>query len=836
MLRLREFRTRLKGLADLLQYAFLYDSRTLVLKSGAFMTGFYFRGQDLASSTHQEMAAVSAYINNGMMRMGSGWSVHIDAIRVKATSYPDASRSHFPDPVTALIDTERREQYQAEGAHFENVYAVAFTYMPPEEFASKITALFYDDGGAAKKAKVSDVKTYSDLIARFQSAVDDITGQLGAAMMIRPMPSDDLLSYIHRCITGLDHPVRTPKIPMYLDAVLASKDLFGGTKPRIGEQHIRVVSLRGFPSESFPAILDMLNQLPIAYRWSTRFIAMDPLHAEVELGKYRRNWFQKRMGLFSMLKSAMGGGASNWQNSDAVAMAEDADAAIAEVQSDLTRYGWYTPTIIVTSENEKEAQDNAKEIEKILGRLGFPSQIETINACEAFLGSLPGENFANVRRPMINTFNLADLMPATSVWAGEDVHPCPYYPPNSPPLMYARTSGATPIRFSLHVGDVGHTMMVGPTGAGKTTKLNLIGAQHMRYPDAQQFTFDFKYGAYATAEAAGAVHYDIAGEGATPSFCPLGRLETANDRVWAKEYIELLLELQWGTQRPVMPADRNLIGDAIERLANSTTDQSGRTIDHFCATVQSMEIRQALAYYCGDGPAADLINSDSDSLRDHRWCVFEMMHLLERGQKHVVPVLAYLFRCIERRLDGVKPTLIVLDEAWLSLSTPYFLARFQGWLRLLRSLNAAVVFATQNLTEIMSSPIASLILSSTATKILLPNPEAEMPAIRPLYVALGLNDKQIHNLRVARKKRDYYVMSEHGRRMIDLGLGKVALAFVGASGKEAVVAIQALKAEHGRAWPEHWMRRQAVSEDWINYWKALADQNQYQEDNEDAYA
>ncbi|MGH7462269.1 MAG: hypothetical protein ACREMA_14760 [Longimicrobiales bacterium] len=362
-------------------------------------------------------------------------------------------------------------------------------------------------------------------------------------------------------------------------------------------------------------------------------------------------------------------------------------------------------------------------------------------------------------------------------------------------------------------------MMVGPTGAGKTTALNLISAQHWRYPNAQQFTFDFKYGAYVTAEASGCAHYDLAGESGTPSFCPLGHLETANERTWAKEYMEMLIELQW-SDRKVTPDERKKIGKAIDLLAEPG---AGRTIDDFVSTVQDKDIREALAYYCDNGPAADLLNASSDSLRDHRWSVFEMQHLMERGEKTVVPVLAYLFRCIERRLDGKRPTLVVLDEAWLSLSTPYFLARFGAWLRLLRSFNAAVVFATQNLTEIMDSPIASLILSSTPTKILLPNPEINLPAIRPLYVSMGLNEKQMDNLAKAAKKRDYYVMSEQGRRMITLGLGRVALAFVGASGKEAVDAVRKLKGTYGSNWPEHWMRKHAVPEDWIDYWKTLGE-------------
>jgi len=42
-------------------------------------------------------------------------------------------------------------------------------------------------------------------------------------------------------------------------------------------------------------------------------------------------------------------------------------------------------------------------------------------------------------------------------------------PKHSPPLLYAETTGATPFRLNLHVGDLGHTLMIGPPGAGKST-------------------------------------------------------------------------------------------------------------------------------------------------------------------------------------------------------------------------------------------------------------------------------------------------------------------------------------------------------------------------------
>ena len=84
-------------------------------------------------------------------------------------------------------------------------------------------------------------------------------------------------------------------------------------------------------------------------------------------------------------------------------------------------------------------------------------------------------------------------------------------PKNSPPLLYAATTGSTPFRFNLHVGDLGHTMICGPSGAGKSTLLGLLAAQWFRYPRAQVFAFDNGYSLYVLTQAAGGEFYDLAG-------------------------------------------------------------------------------------------------------------------------------------------------------------------------------------------------------------------------------------------------------------------------------------------------------------------------------------
>ena len=148
--------------------------------------------------------------------------------------------------------------------------------------------------------------------------------------------------------------------------------------------------------------------------------------------------------------------------------------------------------------------------------LGFTTIRESVNAVEAWLGSLPGHVYANVRQPLIHTLNLAHLMPLSSVWAGPERNEHL----DGPPLFTAETSGSTPFRFSTHVGDVGHMLIVGPTGAGKSVLLALMAMQFRRYPDSQIYIFDKGNSARAAVLAMGGAHHELGSDGSL-AFQPL---------------------------------------------------------------------------------------------------------------------------------------------------------------------------------------------------------------------------------------------------------------------------------------------------------------------------
>ena len=808
-LKLKKHRSKDAGLADLLNYAAMVDDGVIVGKNGSFIASWLYKGDDNASSTDEQREMVSFRINQALAGLGNGWMLHVDAVRRPAPNYTETGLSHFPDPVSAAMDEERRRLFEGLGTMYEGYFIVTMTYFPPLLAQSKFVELMFDD-----EAKTPGNKARTQgLIDYFKRECNSIDSRLSSAVKLQRLRGnkvvnedgstvthDDLLRWLQFCITGMDHPVLLPSNPMYLDAVIGGQELFGGVVPKIGRKFVQVVAIEGFPLESTPGVLTALGELPVEYRWSSRFIFMDSHEAVKHLDKFRKKWKQKIRGFFDQVFNTNTGSVDQ----DAMSMVNDAESAIAEVNSGLVAVGYYTSVVVLMDEDREKLETSARQVEKAINRLGFAARIETINTLDAYLGSLPGHGVENVRRPLINTMNLADLLPTSTIWTGLASAPCPMYPPLSPALMHCVTHGATPFRLNLHVRDLGHTFMFGPTGAGKSTHLGIIAAQLRRYTDMSIFAFDKGMSMYPLAAGIRAgtkgksgLHFTVAADDDQLAFCPLQFLETKGDRAWAMEWIDTILALN-GVE--TTPAQRNAISNAIF----SMHDSGAHTLSEFSVTIQDEAIREAIQQYTVDGTMGHLLDAETDGLSLSDFTVFEIEELMNLGEKFALPVLLYLFRRIERALHG-QPAVIILDEAWLMLGHPAFRAKIREWLKVLRKANCLVLMATQSLSDAANSGILDVIVESTATKIFLPNVYARDEDTAALYRRMGLNARQIEILATAIPKRQYYYVSENGRRLYDLALGPLALAFVGASDKESVAAIKNLEAKFGDAWVHEWL-------------------------------
>ena len=803
MVALKKFRHSGPSFSDLLPYAALIDNGTVLLKDGSLMAGWYFAGPDSESSTDFERNEVSRQINSILARLGSGWMIQVEAVRVPATAYPARDNCHFPDKVSALIDDERRKRFEAADGHYESQHAIILTYREPEKRKSGLVKYVYSDDE-------SRATTFADrALDHFRRSIREFEQYMGNVVSIRRMVTqeteergstriaryDDLLQFARFCIVGENHPVRLPDIPMYLDFVVTA-EFHHGLSPLVDNRYLAVVAIDGFPAESWPGILNSLDLMPLTYRWSSRFVFLDPIEARQRLERTRKKWLQKVRPFMDQLFQTNSGAIDQ----DAALMVAETEDAIAEANSQLVAYGYYTPVIVMFDDDEARLREKTEGVRRLIQAEGFAARIETLNATEAFLGSLPGNWYANIREPLINTRNLADLVPLNSVWSGSPVAPCPFYPDGSPPLMQV-ASGSSPFRLNLHSGDVGHTLIFGPTGSGKSTLLALIAAQFRRYSRAQLFAFDKGKSMYPLTVAVGGEHYDV-GAGEALTFCPLSQLNDDGNKAWAAGWLETLVELQ-GVK--VTPDHRNAIAKQIELMAAS----SRRSLSDFVSGVQMREIKDALRHYTVDGPMGHLLDAEQDGLTLSDFQTFEIEELMNLGDRNLVPVLLYLFRRIEMRLTGA-PSLIILDEAWLMLGHPAFREKIREWLKVLRKANCAVVLATQSISDAEKSGIIDVLKESCPTKICLPNGAARESGTREFYERIGFNERQIEIVANALPKREYYVASPDGRRLFDMALGPITLSFVGASGKDDIKRIDELRVHHGDEWPVHWLKQRGI--------------------------
>lgn len=808
MVALKKFRHVAPSFSDLLPYAALVDNGIVLLKDGGLMAGWYFAGPDSESSTAFERNEVSRQINSVLARLGNGWMIQMEAVRISSTGYPDKEGSYFPDPVTALIDDERRQRFEAGEGHYESQHAIILTYRPPEKNKSKLVKYVYSDEASRNTSFASRT------LEHFKTTIREFEQYMANVVSIRRMEThevpereavragerrgryDDLLQFARFALIGENHPIRLPDIAMYLD-YLVTAEFHHGLNPIIDGRYVGVVAIDGFPAESWPGILNALDLMPITYRWSSRFIFLDPIEARAVLEKTRKKWLQKVRPLMDQLFKTNSGSLDQ----DAMVMVGEAEDAIAEANSQLVAFGHYTPVIVLFDTNQTRLQEKCEAVRRLVQNEGFGGRIETLNTTEAFLGSLPGVSYANVREPLVSTRNLADLVPLNSVWAGSPEAPCPFYPVGSPPLMQV-ASGSSPFRFNLHVGDLGHTLIFGPTGSGKSTLLALIAAQFRRYENAQVFVFDKGKSMYPLTLAVGADHYDV-GKSETLAFAPLSSLDDGTDKAFAAEWLETLIEMQ-GVK--VLPEHRNAITTQIGLMSKSQR----RSLTDFVSGVQNREIKEALQYYTVDGPMGALLDAEQDGLSLSRFQTFEIEELMNMGDRNLIPVLLYLFRRIEKRLTG-NPSLLVLDEAWLMLGHPVFRDKIREWLKVLRKANCAVVLATQSISDADRSGIIDVLKESCPTKVCLPNGEARVSGTREFYEKLGFNEQQIEIIASAIPKREYYVTSPDGRRLFDMALGPITLSFVGASSKDDLKRIEDLHLYYGDKWAAEWLKQRGIA-------------------------
>ena len=817
MFPLKEYSDGPAGFPSLINYFEFISEGVILNRDGSLLGCFYYSGPDMDSSLGQEEDQLCSQVNEIFQSFGNGWSVHVDLIRVPAIEYPKTN--FFDNPTSLLIEKKRRSEYEMEGEHFENIYAISFCFLPSVAENVSVTNFL------VKNAQKDSQPGMGFIINIFNQKLSEFEGSIANRVHIKRMTSSDMMTFLHRCITGQKYDMPVPQIPCYLNHYLGAHEFIAGYEPMVDENYVGLVTMTQFPYENYSGILGILATLPFEYRFSTRFRFYDPVDALNIINEYQGKYLGMKYSAGQMVMGAMGKDPRNEPDSANRAVLtkiEETKTAQEALELGQINFGYATFVVVVFDPNQGECKRKMAHIRDVLNNARIPSIIEKSNSIEAFLGSFPGEIFKNVRKPLISTQNLANMLPLTDTWSGFEYNPCPLYPKKSAPLFYAATNGTTPFRFNLHVGDVGHTLILGPTGAGKSVLLSHIANSALRYENAQVYIFDKGFSQYALTQAVGGEFYDIMGEGNDLSFCPLSELEDPSVQQWACNWIEKIVTLQGVKTTPLVRSD-------IDQAIRDTSKSPNKSLSDFYLNLQNDELKEALKQFVQikEGYMSSLLDAKEDGFEKGRFQTFEISSLMGLDKRLSTPVLLYLFHKIQRSLDG-RPTFVIIDEGWQIMLDDTFMSYWIEFLRTLRKYNACVIMATQSLSDIINSPHVSVLNENCFTKIFLPNPTASESEARGFYEAFGLNERKIQIISEAVPKREYYyVARDIGQRLIDLKLGSLELAFYGYGTQvHERQKIQELKAIHGELWVSKWLELRGLheeSKEWLSIrdnWKS----------------
>lgn len=347
---------------------------------------------------------------------------------------------------------------------------------------------------------------------------------------------------------------------------------------------------------------------------------------------------------------------------------------------------------------------------------GINPSRETFNLQAAYWAQLPANFAYNARGSLVNTLNLAGF-------ASLHNYPTGKASKNhwGPAVTVFDTTSGTPFYFNFHVRDVGHSTIIGPTGAGKTVLMNFLVAQAQKF-NCRMFFFDKDRGAEIFLRAIGG-QYSIIEPARASGFNPFQLDDNAVNRTFLAELVRTLCLAS--ASQEITPEENDRIAEAVD--GNFKLPKEMRKLSNiapFLGIGGPGSLANRIKIWHSGDTHSGLFDNDKDvvDFSSDLTFGFEMQMLLADGLS-LSPVLLYLFHKINISLDGT-PTIIVLDEAWALIDNPVFAPKIKDWLKVLRKLNAMVIFATQSVEDVSKSDISDTLVQQTATQIFLPNAKA----------------------------------------------------------------------------------------------------------------
>lgn len=686
--------------AHFIPYKYLWNERTLLLKNDSLMQvirvgGFSFETAD------DEDVDIRKNIRNTLLKgfAGAEISLNFHMVRRRYSVFNRGSKNNMPPGFPEYMEKRWREKHKSHSSFVNELYVSIIKRKP---------------GGTGKMAKLKEKtdktirfnqlkEAYQDLTemsARVTATLRDYRPYVLSVRKTEHGYFSELLEFIGVLVNGgMYTPMQFPTMeisryvsthrkyfaPRVIEFRGANRCFFGG-----------MIAFKEYCAKTSSTMMDTFLQMPFEFVMTQSFE------------------FMERGSIITEMKIQQGRMMSSGDL--ALSQVEEINQALDDTISGVVGFGKHHFTLLCLEETPKALESVIAMASTELNNSGIIPVREKVNLEPSYWAQLPGnEEVFAVRRTRINTLNMSSLAPLHNYPTGKkDGNFWGEY------VTVLDTTSSTPYYFSFHVRDVGHTTIIGPTGAGKTVLMNFLCAQARKF-NGKMFFFDKDRGAEIFIRALGGV-YNVLQVGRNCGFNPLQLEDSSDNRTYLREWLSLLVSA-YGEQ--VTAEDTEKINAAITgNYKLKKEDRILRNIVPFFGMGGPGTMAGRIALWHGEGSHASVFDNDTDNIKFSESMIFgfEMAEVL-KDKISISPILSYVFHRINISLDGT-PTMIVLDEAWALIDNDVFAPKVKDWLKVLRKLNCFVIFATQSVEDASKSKISDTLIQQTATQIFLPNLKA----------------------------------------------------------------------------------------------------------------
>lgn len=745
--------------ATFIPYDHHWDKETIITKDRALLQiikidGFSFETAD------DDVVDMKKMVRNSLYKsMAEGtFSMWFHMVRRRQSAYPEGK---MPPGFASYMDDKWRKKHHSKSSFINELY-ISVVRKDDTKGAAKIESLM--NKFEQKTNKDADAVQLQEMHKELREAVYRVLATFrdyGARVLTTTMtesgPMSEPLEFLGRLVNGGNGQhmlVPTIDIAHYLPT---SRLYFGSRAIEIrsaaGTRYAAIVSIKEYAPHTAAGIMDAFLQMPFELTIAQSYAFEN---RQANLGSMQLQ--QRRMAN---------------SNDLAISQVREITDALDMAMSGHIAFGKHHLTVMCVEDNLNALEAAVSMVIAELVNVGINPVREKLILEQCYWAQLPANKEFVGRAAKINTLNIAGF-------AAMHNYPVGKIAGNhwgNAVTVFDTTSG-TPFFFNFHARDVGHTTIIGPTGAGKTVLMNFLCAQALKF-NCRLFMFDKDRGAEIFTRAINGVYTHI-DPGKRCGFNPLQLDDTPENRSFITEWLSALVAVN---DEPITAEDLLVVQRAIEGAYKlRKEDRVLRNIAAFFGIEGPGTIATRLKQWHGTGRFAPVFDNEVDSVNFKASSIFgfEMGDVLN-NRACLVPVLLYLFQRIQMALDGT-PTIIVLDEAWALVDNKVFAGKIKDWLKTLRKLNGMVVFATQSVEDAVNSSISDTLIQQTATQIFLPNPKATEPYRR----AFMLSEREFNLLKNTDPGTRYFLVKQ----------GKdVVVARIDLSGMEDIINVLSGRAE-----------------------------------------